>query len=76
MELAIAMSPREINGDLERETWRNTNDQVVGDSGLELERSASEQECDLMIEALRRELDGIKVQLLKGAIVTSSLLAP
>lgn len=76
MELAIAMSPREINGDLERETWRNTNDQVVGDSGLELERSASEQECDLMIEALRRELDGIKVQLLNGAIVTSSLLAP
>ena len=26
-----------------------------------LERTSSEQECDLMIEALRRELEGIKV---------------
>lgn len=35
-------------------------------SGLDveghLERTESEQECDLMIEALRRELDGIKVR--------------
>ena len=27
-----------------------------------LERTESEQECDLMIDALRRELDGIKVR--------------
>lgn len=27
-----------------------------------LERTESEQECDLMIEALRRELDGIRVR--------------
>jgi len=30
-------------------------------SSGELERTPSEQECDLMVEALRRELDGIRV---------------
>ena len=37
-----------------------------------LGRTASEQECDLMIEALRRELHGIKVRFLACSSVRSA----
>ena len=58
MAAAVALKLRSMDGELESETWKDDRGEVE-DEGLE--RTASEQECDLMIEALRRELDGIKV---------------
>lgn len=47
------------DGSVEEKSWRGNSGEE--EEGRYLERTVSEEQCDLMMEALRRELEEIKV---------------
>jgi hypothetical protein len=56
LAIAAEAAPQTSRGE---QSWKKSGSKE-GEEGIE--RTLSEQECDLMIEALRRELNGIKVE--------------